>query len=191
MSVDKRYGLEGPPQLHDRTEDAPREVLEAWLSTGADCVESFRDDEWWRKRVRCQCGGVDAFTILRADASHDQWISGKFGGRQRTELTCGACGRDMLLFDDGLHGYNAVVCNDRDHLSADYEQANRRLLQRLPCRCGQSQFSIIVEVMYDCDEEDLESIPSKQWDDAYGSFAATARCSNCGDVQEIVDAETA
>ena len=191
MSGEKKYGIDGPPQLYGRVEEVSSHVLDQWLTTGAECVEKFRDARWWRKRVRCKCGCVDSFEIYIGDASRPNWISGKLGGCQRADLLCAKCGDELLLFDDGIHGYNAVVCDDRAHLPMNYLQSNRALLQKLTCGCGGSTYSVIVEVMYDCDDGGVEDIPASQWDDAYGCFRSSARCSSCGKIHEIAFAETA
>jgi hypothetical protein len=190
MSFGKQYGQDGPPQLNGRTEDVPSELLGDWIAAGGDSVWTFRDPEWWRKRIVCVCGSNEAFEVLSADARTPGWIKGKYGGHQRCDLHCTHCGKRFLLFDDGVHGYNAVVCDERAELPQGYLQRNGLLLRQLTCGCGGSAFSIIAEAMYDCADA-VEDLPESQWDDAYGSFGATARCSKCGRVQNIAEAETA
>jgi hypothetical protein len=58
------------------------------------------------------------------------------------------------------------------------------------CDCGGRVFSVVVEVAYDLGEG-IEEVPESQWDDAYGWFSGTARCSACGNLHDIADAETA
>src|SRR5688572_9304979 len=103
---------------------------------------------------------------------------------------CRACGSDWQFFDDGVHGYNAVVCDDRSHLPANYLESNKALLKPLVCDCGGTAFSVIAWAMYDC-TDGIEGVPPEQWDEAYGAFAAAAKCSDCGMVHEIAEAETA
>jgi len=186
----KTYGRDGPPQLRRYAEDAPADILNEWIAGDPDFVWSFPDAAWWRKRMRCRCGTADAFRVRSADVSHPQWISGKFGGCQRCDLICTKCGGDLQFFDDGVHGYNAVVCDDRSGLPPYYLDSNRSVLKTLLCDCGGTTFSVIAEAMYDCGDG-IEEVPIEQWDDAYGAFRGFARCSSCGKIQEISNAETA
>jgi len=190
MPTQKTYGRDGPPQLQGYVEDVPVEVLDEWLASGTECVWTFSDSAWWRKGLKCPCESVDRFEVYLADATHPEWISGKFGGCQRVDVICTKCGRELPFFDDGIHGYNAVICDDRSQLPPQYLETNRALRKKLACDCGAAVFAIIAEAMYDCGDG-IEDVPVSQWDDAYGAFGGSARCSSCGRVHEIANAETA
>ena len=187
MSAEKTYGDDGPPQFYGLGEGIPPEVLKEWIAAGGTCVWTFRDPEWWRKHIRCSCGDVAAFEVRTADARHPDWIGGKIGGRQRCDLRCTKCAQEIQLFDDGIHGYNAVICGERSTLPPAYRQSNHKTFA---CSCKGTTFAVIAEAMYNCGDN-LESMPESQWDEAYGAFAAFAKCVNCGSIHEIVEAETA
>lgn len=192
MSPEKAYGRDGPPQLQGRVEDISPEVQAEWVAAGADWMrDAPTDPQYWEKLVRCTCGRHDAFEVRFANSDHPEWPAGDYyGGNFRWDLRCLACGTDLLLFDNGIHGYNAVVCDERAGLPPGYLEANGKLLQRLYCGCGNRTFSVIAAAEYDC-EEDIPELPPEIRGDAYGSFGASAKCTQCGAIDEIVNAETA
>jgi hypothetical protein len=149
-----------------------------------------QDDVWFRQIV-CACGSTGTFQVWSADGFSSDWVGGEHGGSQRVELRCGSCRTAILLFDDGLHGYNAVVCDDRAGLPDNYLAANQPLLTQLTCGCGGPRFAVVAQAIYDLYDEDLATIPEDQWDDSFGFFAAAGRCTSCGAIVEIAAAETA
>ena len=190
MATEKIYGRDGPPQLRGRVEDIPPEDVQKFYGEEGVRHWHLSVPEWWGKRVRCECGGVDAFEALVATSEAAGWVRGTFGGSHRCDLRCTRCGDRFLFFDDGVHGNNAVVADERSELPKNYLEHNATLLRPLVCGCGGRVFSVIVEVAYDCGEG-LEEYPESLWDDAYGWFAGTARCSACGELHEVANAETA
>ena len=172
-----------PPQLRDLNEPFAEGAHPFGYSGAADDIDA------WFCRLKCSCGATNAFNIKTGDSSLDGWISGEFGGDQRTDIRCAKCGQTIPFFDDGLHGYNAVICDDRRSLPAGYRERNASLLKDFICRCGHSTFSVFVLVRYDCG--DLEGVPQSHYGDSYGSFYAVASCSRCRKTESIVDAETA
>lgn len=120
------------------------------------------------------------FELWSAGDGDPGWAGGEFGGSQRVELRCGSCRTAVLLFDDGLHGYNALACDDRAGLPDNYVAANQALLTPLSCQCGGSRFAVVAHAVYDLYDEDLADIAEDLWDDSFGSFAAAGRCSSCG-----------
>jgi hypothetical protein len=107
-------------------------------------------------------------------------------------VKCQKCGTSNLLFDDGLHGYNAVVCDDRSDLPTGYEEKNDTLLENFRCPCGNDSFRVYAVAVYDClSPEEPSEISEDQWDDAYGYFVAVGVCPNCAVTHEIASEETA
>ena len=186
MASEKVYGRDGPPQLRGRVEDIPLEdVPKFW---GEEGLRNWHLSvpEWWGKRIRCTCGATDAFEVFTVPvtAGEDAYCS------QRCDLRCTRCGDRFLLFDGNLHGWNAVIADERAALPPDYLESNAKYLQQLVCGCGGRVFSVIAEAAYDCGEG-IEDIPESQWDEAYGWFNATARCCGCGELHEAANKETA
>lgn len=182
----------GPPHLSGHTDEIPLAMWNEWKSVGGDAVWSFKLDEW-RRRIHCRCGNWETLEIRYADVTNPHWSSGEFSGNLRAEIACSKCAAEFLLFDEGLHGYNAVVCDERGQLPANYVESNRRLLERQTCSCAGSTFAVIAGAAYDCEEEEEEElgIPAAQRDEAYGCFRAIVRCSKCGSIRELFVAETA
>ena len=191
MASEKVYGRDGPPQLRGRVEDIPLDDVPKFYGEEGLLNWHLSVPEWWGKRIRCTCGAVDAFEALTGTSKLPGWVGGRPYGHQRCDLRCTRCRGRFLLFDDGVHGSNAVIADERATLPPDYLESNARLLQPVACDCcGGRVFSVIVEVAYDCGEG-IEDIPESQWDDAYGWFNGTARCRACGHLLEIANRETA
>ena len=190
MESRKVYGRDGPPQLRGRVEEIPLEEVPKFYGDEGLLNWHLSVPEWWGKRMRCACGAFDAFEVLTGTSKLPGWVGGKPYGNQRCDLRCSRCGDRFLFFDDGLHGNNAVLADERSTLPPNYLEANANLLQPLTCECGGRRFSVIVEVAYDCGEG-IELFPESQWDDAYGWFSGTARCTACGELHTAADAETA
>ena len=190
MPSEKVYGREGPPQLRGRVEDIPPEDVPKFYGPEGLANWHLSVPESWTRRVRCACGAHDAFEVLTGSAELPGWVGGKPYGTRRCDLRCTRCNDRFLLFDDGVHGNNAVLADERSTLPPNYLEANAKILQPLACECGGRVFSVIVEVAYDCGDG-LEDYPEDQWDDAYGWFAATARCPACGTLHDAANEETA
>lgn len=184
----KQYGVDGPPQLHGYS----RELSESKKSSlGWDDNEEGD----WTCEVVCNCGEALRFLIEHGhDKTSPGWLKGKWGHRL-TDLRCTACDLLIPFFHEGFHGYNAVVCKERDQMPAKYVETNRQFLKRLQCeKCGSEEFGVAVLVRYDDDDirEGLSDTPIDQWDDAYGWIQANAWCSSCQTIRsEFVGHETA
>jgi hypothetical protein len=190
MASEKVYGRDGPPQLRRRVEDIPLEDVPKFYGEEGLLNWNLSVPEWWGKRIRCTCGAFDAFEVLTGTSDLPGWVGGKPYGHQRCDLRCTRCGDRFLFFDDGVHGWNAVIADERATLPPNYLESNAKILEPFACDCGGRLFSIIAEVQYDCGEG-IEEIPQSKWDDAYGSFGGTARCVACGSLHGIAGAETA
>ena len=188
--MSKQYGQDGPPQLRSLTvEIAQSDLLALQRHAGFEYLLNI--EACWRRNVHCPCGH-DQFHISYADSSVEHWISGELAGNQRVCLQCTGCQRSYLLFDDGLHGYNAVVCDDRGSLPHNYLPGNAALLRPSLCPCGNSRLRVFVAAVYDCySAGELVDLPEDQWDDAYGYFLAVAYCPTCLGLHEVASAETA
>ncbi len=191
MPTNNRPGDDGPPQLWGLLAELTADLRQVWISAGADWLS--RTDEpgstEWRGLIRCRCGQTDSFALRTGSKRSSGWISGTpYGGTQRCDAHCDSCGFEFVLFDDGLHGYNAVVCNERSYLPAEYVAQNRTVLQPVVCDCGGQRFAVIASAIYD--SEDGLELTKVQWADSYGSFFASAKCL-CGKVCTVADAETA
>ena len=190
MASEKIYGRDGPPLLRGRVEEIPLEDVPKFYGEEGLLNWHLSVPEWWGRRIRCKCVAADAFEALVGTPDLPGWVRGRFGGSQRCDLRCTRCGDRFLFFDDGVHGNNAVPADEQADNPPNYLENNAKLLRPLVCDCGGRVFSVIVEVAYDCGES-IEDYPESQWDDAYGWFSGTARCTGCGKLHDVADKETA
>jgi hypothetical protein len=175
----KRYGVDGPPQLQGASRGLSEQLAQR-------CGWSPCADDDWLGEVVCTCAESSRFRILQGDEnSNVDWLQGRWG-HSITDLECASCGFRIPLFHEGFHGYNAVVCGERDEMPEDYLQTNRQLLKPVQCdKCKGEEFGVAVLARYDL-RDGLSDTPIDYWDDAYGWFRADAWCFACTSVKSMV-----
>lgn len=150
----------------------------------------YAGQQSWLRRVQCACG-YEEFRISQAGVTMLEVLKSGIGPLQRTDLACEQCRHEILLFDSGSHGWNAVICNDQARLPPDYETRMRAVRHASSCECGHGSFRVYAGASYDYDEEELDWLPAHSLDEAYGVFAAWGRRMSWGKLRVIVDVETA
>lgn len=184
-------GLEqGPPQLEGLSIPVPS-TDRAKVLTRIDAQHLVgADDDIWLHSLKCRCGS-DIFRVLFADQNNPAWpVRPKsWIGTQHAEVECVSCNQRAVLFDNGRHGYDAVIVGDGASLPASYDQGVSALVDVVSCSCGKGEFSVVAGAIYDSDDD--EQMPDQERRDAYGCFFADGFCAACGAVTEIVEAETA
>lgn len=187
-NTEKQYGVDGPPQLHGLSRELSVELAQflGW---------SDLEDDDWCAQVVCTCGEESRFRILQAnEKSNEGWQKGPWG-HAITDLECASCGLRIPLFHEGFHGYNAVVCDEKDEMPVNYVEHNRQFLKRTLCdQCGGDEFGVAALARYDDDDlrEGFADTPVDQWDDAYGWFHADSWCKTCKSIKKMfVGHETA
>jgi hypothetical protein len=183
------YGVGGPPQLAGRTRPPSPDERFGWMRRRVAGLVSGPED--WVRRVVCTCRREDAFRVSVTDPFLDLFSRGGIGvGVVRLELTCGACGSALTVFDNQMNGWNAVMAGEREELPPDYAARVQASLQPVTCLCGSTGFGCLVWFCYDAHPDDLPA-SDEDWDEAFGAFAAWTICSRCGVAQQVAEAETA
>lgn len=184
----KQYGVDGPPQLHGFTHKLSPKLIQflGW--------SDLENDDWFAQVV-CTCGERSRFRILQGrERSNEGWLKGPWG-QVMTGLECASCRARITLFYEGFHGYNAVVCAERDQMPVNYVEHNSQFLQAIACEsCGGNEFGVAALARYDDDDlrEGFVDTPVEHWDDAYGWFHADSWCGSCKSVKKMfVGHETA
>ncbi len=129
--------------------------------------------------VRCDCTN-ETFRIL----------SSNHGGIVR--LHCTSCGKDLLLFDAGKHGWNGYVCGD------DFLDRTEPLQEHRCSYCGKTVFSVSVTIFSQGKQDFLDecvrhddTFPPDNWADAFEWIQISPTCVSCRHQEENwVDYET-
>lgn len=180
----KQYGKDGPPQFRRRHRPLSEPRIR-WTGFGFPLADTH-----WMAQIVCHCGH-EVFRVLRGDADNTPGWRDASWTFSMTDLCCTACAQQSVYFYDGFHGYNAVICGEREKAIAsapDFIEVNRALLKPLSCLgCGKDRFHVLAGVSYDSEDvQDLTQNPD-DWDEAYGSFTGIGWCHDCGerlDIQE-------
>jgi hypothetical protein len=182
------YGVDGPRHLAGRTRLLSPDERVGWLRRAASLLTGPTD---WARRIVCTCGREDAFGVSVTDPFRKLFsLHGIDVGVVHLELTCGACGSSLTVFDNWKNGWNAVICGEREELPPDYTARVQASLEPVTCLCGSTAFGCVVWFSYDCHPNDLPE-SEEDWDEAFGAFAAWTICARCGIAPQIADAETA
>lgn len=97
-------------------------------------------------KIFCSCGN-DKFEV---------WESNK---RHIIKLICGHCGKEILLFDAGKHGWNGFVCNEEAYIDRTMP------FKKYSCsKCDKDVYSIIVNISSQGKEDFMEECTSTEED---------------------------
>ena len=93
---------------------------------------------------------------------------------------CTACGRDHLLLDKDLHGWNGFVC--RDEAQASAPRPPLAPWECLACGKGEHEASVRIDTegREDFVEETDGEIDEERWPDGFGWFSMSITCAGCG-----------
>lgn len=128
--------------------------------------------------IRCTCGCVE---FAAKHSKDDDCIY---------HLICDACGKDILLFDARVHGWDAAVC----HMPGEYLRLEDVTVR---CeKCGSERFNVTIWVEPTEKEEFISCVggelPDSEWVNAFTWFAAHLTCVGCGcEQRDWADIETA
>ena len=139
----------------------------------------------WNALAVCQCGN-ESFRLRYLGGLQDGMVCDLDAVYQRTELDCASCGKQLLLFDAALNGYNPTI--------ADWppKPTTARAAELVySCECGADQGRFAVSVIYDCDPETLRGLNAAKRNESYGWIAVTRRCTRCEQITEVVNYECA
>jgi hypothetical protein len=159
-------------------------------------LDSAIDEKALSATVRCPCGETK-FELLYPGQTHEHAgemipctaeIDGNFFFV--LESRCPSCGREHLLLDADLHGWNGFICHD----PAQAALARPRLVAWL-CQCGEAKHTGIVHIQTQGKDDFIsgagEGFDVNRWPDAFGWFSLDLICSKCGkESRDLVSYET-
>ena len=130
-------------------------------------------------RIFCNCGNT----------SFEVWES---NDREIDKLICSNCGKDMLLFDSGKHGWNGFVCK-MDFLD------RTKLFNKYSCgKCSCDHFEVTSDISSqgkqdftdECVSND-NSFKPDDWVDGFEWITISLSCCNCRSIEkDWLDLET-
>jgi len=148
-------------------------------------LESAIDEGALSATVRCPCGET-RFELLYPGQTHEHAgekipctaeIDGNFFFVLKSR--CPGCGREHLLFDADLHGWNGFICHD----PAKAALARPQLVAWL-CQCGEARHTGVVHVQTQGRDEFISEaggrFDANRWPDAFGWFSLDLTCARCG-----------
>lgn len=124
-------------------------------------------------KIKCICGN-EKFEVLESNERHI------------IKVVCSHCGKEILLFDAGKHGWNGFVCNDEDYID-----------RTLPCKkytcskCNRDTYTITVYISSQGKEDFIEecvsfddSFSANDWIDGFECIAISLSCEACNSIEE-------
>lgn len=173
----KGYKFTGPLQVRHYVKKLSPELRED--------IQLKSDPLMWQATVSCKCN-CDIFRIQTLGETNSSGLLCDTEEYQRAELACQECGRNIVLFDPALHGYNAMIA---EHNST--RLSLRKAKSPYHCQCGNNKFRVALSVVYDTDPETLASLTTKERNNSYGWFNALLKCTTCNRIIDFVDYECA
>ena len=123
--------------------------------------------------IQCPCGNEE-FEI---------WES---NGRCAIRLVCARCGKEIILFDAGQHGWNGFVCGEEEYIDRTLP-----FQQYICAHCGKNRFRICVSINSQGREDFIEecvaydpSFSADDWTDGFECIAVSVSCGKCGAEEE-------
>ena len=120
--------------------------------------------------IRCKCGSK-SFYIYESN------------NKKIVKVTCSECGKDILLFDEGKHGWNGFVCKD------DFLDRNKPFILTECDKCNNSKFNIKITIESQGKEDFIEEcginddinsdFKESDWVDAFEWINISITCLNC------------
>lgn len=119
--------------------------------------------------IRCTCGS-GTFSVKESN------------GRQIVEGICAGCGKEILLFDIGKHGWNGFVCHE------DFLVDRSLPLQKQHCpEFGAHVFHISMSIFSQGKQDFLEecvafdsNFSPEDWVDGFECISIFLECASCG-----------
>lgn len=168
----------------------PSQVRQFVKKLTPEAREEFQlksDPLQWQAAICCKCSSGGVFYIQTSGKTNASGLLCDTEQElQRAELLCQNCGRNILLFDPVLHGYNAMI-GEQNLEGASQRKANN-IYQ---CQCGAELFQVAISAAYEPDPETLLSLTTKQRNNSYGWFNAHLKCTACNRLVDFIDYECA
>ncbi len=132
--------------------------------------------------IKCKCGS-ESFSIYESN------------NKMIVKIVCSSCNKELILFDEGKHGWNGFICND------DFLNRAEPLKVTKYSKCNEDEFKIVVTVTSQgkqdfIDESGLENglgetLNESDWVNAFEWISADITCLSCKNEDEHwLDCET-
>lgn len=128
--------------------------------------------------IECSCGS-ETFSAYQSN------------NKMIVKLICKECNKEIIIFDEGLHGWNGFVCKD-DFL--DRSQAFEKVICE---KCETDAFGVLVMIssqgkqdfIDECTSND-DSFSEDDWVDGFEWINISLRCAECDYTEEWMECET-
>ncbi|MDE6516425.1 MAG: hypothetical protein K2L18_01045 [Acetatifactor sp.] len=124
-------------------------------------------------KIYCSCGS-EKFEVWESDKRHI------------IKLICGQCGKEILLFDAGKHGWNGFVCSEESYIDRTLP-----LKKYSSSKCDRDVYSINVYISSQGKEDFVEecacfdaSFSADDWVDGFECIAVSLFCEECRYIEE-------
>jgi Zn finger protein HypA/HybF involved in hydrogenase expression len=149
-------------------------------------------------RVKCRCGGAQHIIVAESAASEISYYQSLVLA-DRYYLKCATCGKQPLLFNPALHGYNAELMQmegvtDDDAGASNGTESNRpSTTANAECgctNCGSHNLEVFTRFEYPSDLfEDAAFADREQ--EFFSWFTVVGKCPECSTLNTLVDFECA
>lgn len=128
--------------------------------------------------IKCSCNS-EIFRVYQSN------------GKRIVKVICHKCNKEIIIFDEGQHGWNGFVCKDD---SLDRSQ----LFEKVRCKnCEADTFEVLVVIssqgkqdfIDECTSND-DSFSEDDWVDGFEWISISLRCSECDYAEEWMECET-
>ena len=143
--------------------------------------EALPDDGWICGKLHCPCGSETFRVKTFADTSPEKFIRvtpHQNGFALAVTAECTVCGKEWLIFDYAMHGYEAVVCGMG--VQSCQEQMERRSCPE----CAEDAFAVRISIETE-DPEDFvhelgcEGFSTEDAAEAFSWITMELTCTNC------------
>lgn len=128
--------------------------------------------------IKCSCNS-EIFRVYQSN------------GKRIVKVICHKCNKEIIIFDEGQHGWNGFVCKDD---SLDRSQ----LFEKVRCKnCEADTFEVLVVIssqgkqdfIDECTSND-DSFSEDDWVDGFEWISISLRCSEGDYAEEWMECET-
>lgn len=147
-----------------------------------ELIDDENDEFKVKGIIKCKCGS-EKFNIHESN------------NKMIVQLHCSLCNKELLLFDEGKHGWNGFICND------DFLNREESLKVTKCPECNNGDFKIKVTITSQgkedfIDESGLENsygeiLDKSEWVNGFEWINGNIICSNCkNEYDNWLDCET-
>lgn len=166
----------------------------------AICSNEKNDPQNVNGELTCQCGPnmfrVGFTGTLNKSLFGSRSISSSVDGHLALNATCSICGKQIMVFDSNLHGYDALF--ERKENQGIVLAASTASFKQYTCpKCSRDAFLLRLKISYleRSEYEELShngTLEYNEWADAFDWITISTTCANCRHTDKrFIDFETA